>query len=573
MGRKTKEQIHTNMSHVKNSDTALENALCKELVRRGIKSFSRNVRTVIGKPDIAFPARKIAVFCDGDFWHGYDWENSQNQIKSNRAFWITKIEKNMARDAEVTAMLRANGWIVLRFWGHQIKKSLSECADTIEARLHEPPRQPYRTIDLCAGIGGIRKAFELTGRFQNIISAEIDKYACQTYEHLFGKNPYNDLTSEDFKMQLEGISYEILLAGFPCQTFSRVGLEEGFENEEKGQIFFHIADIISRTRPCAFFLENVGHLVTHDKGRTIKTILDTLVLDLNYHVIGVSIDENGSLVYLPKGFVRNSREFGVPQNRPRTYIIGFDKERFAPSLFSKLPDVLPTQGTDVLYEDINAILDHNVLPKYYMASGYLDTLVKHRDRQEKKGYGFGYRILNEEGVEHPIANTLLATGGSGRERNLVYDPIEGIAGMIIVGKKTPLNDKGIRVMTPEEWGKLQGFVNYAFIDEEGVDRFSFPDTIPNVQRYKQLGNSVTIPAVKVMAEFMVRCLTILTPTESDNIIALATQKEYITKRDVVETFGFTNNHAMYLLRNLVIKGKLELVTHGRYSRYRLIKVD
>ena len=145
--------------------------------------------------------------------------------------------------------------------------------------------------------------------------------------------------------------------------------------------------------------------------------------------------------------------------------------------------------------------------------------------------------------------------------------------MIIVGKKTPLNDKGIRVMTPEEWGKLQGFVNYAFIDEEGVDRFSFPDTIPNVQRYKQLGNSVTIPAVKVMAEFMVRCLTILTPTESDNIIALATQKEYITKRDVVETFGFTNNHAMYLLRNLVIKGKLELVTHGRYSRYRLIKVD
>ena len=301
--------------------------------------------------------------------------------------------------------------------------------------------------------------------FQNIMSAEIDKYACQTYEHLFGENPYNDLTSEDFKTQLEKITYDVLLAGFPCQTFSRVGLEEGFENEEKGQIFFHIADIIGRSRPCAFFLENVGHLVTHDKGRTIKTILNTLVFDLNYHIIGVNIGEDGSLAYSAKGFVRNSREFGVPQNRPRTYIIGFDKERFAQSLFSKLPDVLPTQGTAVLYEDINAILDHNVLPKYYMASGYLDTLVKHRDRQEKKGYGFGYRILNEEGIEHPIANTLLATGGSGRERNLVYDPIDGIAGMQIVGKKTPLNDKGIRVMTPEEWGKLQGFVNYAFIED------------------------------------------------------------------------------------------------------------
>lgn len=298
-----------------------------------------------------------------------------------------------------------------------------------------------------------------------------------------------------------------------------------------------------------FFLENVGHLVTHDKGRTVKTILDTLVLKLNYHVIGVHIGDDGSLVYSPKEFVRNSREFGVPQNRPRTYIIGFDKERFPQRLFSKLPDTLPTQGAAVLYEDINAILDHNVPPRYYMASGYLDTLIKHRDRQEKRGYGFGYRILNEEGIEHPIANTLLATGGSGRERNLVYDPMDGIAGMQIVGKKTPLNDKGIRVMTPEEWGKLQGFVNYAFIDENGIDRFSFPDSIPNVQKYKQFGNSVTIPAVKVMAEFMVKCFAILMPTESDKIVALAASKEYITKQDVVEMLGSTKNHATYLLRN------------------------
>ena len=247
MGKKTKEQIHTNMSHVKNSDTALETALCTELIRRGIKSFSRNAKTIIGKPDIAFPARKVAVFCDGDFWHGYDWVNSQNEIKSNRTFWIAKIEKNMARDA-AEPLFRSR----TLFWGHQIKKNLSECADAIEARLHEPPRQPYRTIDLCAGIGGIRKAFEMAGSFQNVVSAEIDKYACQTYEHLFGENPYNNLTSEDFKSQLEGISYDILLAGFPCQTFSRVGLEEGFENEEKGQIFFTL-QILSVVRAHVLF--------------------------------------------------------------------------------------------------------------------------------------------------------------------------------------------------------------------------------------------------------------------------------------------------------------------------------
>lgn len=522
MGEKTKEQIHINMSCVKNSATVLESALRAELIRRGIRSFFGNVRTVIGKPDIAFPARKVAVFCDGDFWHGYDWENSQNEIKSNRDFWIAKVEKNRARDAEVTATLSANGWTVLRFWGHQIKKNLSECVDAIEARLHEPPVQPYRTIDLCAGIGGIRRAFELTGQFQNIMSAEIDKYACQTYEHLFGENPYNDLTSEGFKTQLEETPYDILLAGFPCQTFSRVGLEEGFKNEEKGRIFFHIADIIGRSRPCAFFLENVGHLVTHDKGRTIKTILDTLVLKLNYHIIGVSIGEDGSLTYSPKDFIRNSRHFGVPQNRPRAYIIGFDKERFAHNLFSKLPDALPTHGTHVLYKDINAILDSNVSPKYYMASGYLDTLIRHRDRQEKNGHGFGYRILNENGTDLPIANTLLATGGSGHERNLIYDPIDGIKGIKIAGKKTPLNDKGIRKMTPEEWGKLQGFVNYAFVDEDGTDRFSFPCGLQDTQKYKQLGNSVTIPTVKMMAEFMAKCLAILTPIESDDTRSSAT---------------------------------------------------
>ena len=144
---------------------------------------------------------------------------------------------------------------------------------------------PLRTIDLCAGIGGIRKGFEMTGQFENVLSAEIDKYACITYEHLYDENPYNDITSTEFKDRVEGIDYEVLLAGFPCQTFSRAGLEEGFNDERKGIIFNHIAEIIDRTRPRGVFLENVDNLIRHDNGNTIRTIINRLELDLNYKVI------------------------------------------------------------------------------------------------------------------------------------------------------------------------------------------------------------------------------------------------------------------------------------------------
>jgi DNA (cytosine-5)-methyltransferase 1 len=330
-----------------------------------------------------------------------------------------------------------------------------------------------------------------------------------TYEHIFGENPQNDLTTNELKNKVDNTAYDVLLAGFPCQTFSRVGLGEGFANEDKGKIFFHIAEIIERSRPCAFFLENVDHLVTRDKGATFRKIIDTLTIRLKYKVVGVTIIGDGIPEYNPRDFVRNSRNFGVPQNRPRTYIIGFDRERFCPERLEILPSTLPERRERQLYNNLNDLLEQDVDPRYYMASGYLDTLVRHRERQEGKGYGFGYRIVNQPGTENPVANTLLATGGSGRERNLLYDPRDDIAGLEIKGKKTPLNDQGIRVMTPAEWGKLQGFINYAFMNENGDDGFSFPDGMPDVQRYKQFGNSVTIPAVEEMARFMRSCLDTL----------------------------------------------------------------
>lgn len=509
MGKKTKEQISFNMSQVKSKGTSLENDLVKGLSSRGIKSFTLNDKSVFGKPDIVFKPQKIAVFCDSEFWHGHDWEHKKEEIKSNKEFWFTKIESNMKRDIDVTSMLEDDGWTVLRFWGNQITKQLESCVDEILNVLQKPLPETFKSIDLCAGIGGIRKGFELTGMFKTVLSAEIDKYACLTYSHLFGDDPYNDLMSEDFKIKVENTHYDILFAGFPCQTFSRVGLGEGFENEEKGKVFFHIATILKRTRPCAFFLENVDHLVTRDGGKTFKTILEMLVSKLNYHVIGVSVKEDGTLMYRPKSFVRNSKNFGVPQNRPRTYIIGFDKERFQSEKIAQLPKNLPECRAVSLYNDLNDLLDRNVNEKYYMASGYFETLVRHRERQEAKGYGFGYRIVNQSGVQNPIANSLLATGGSGKERNLIFDPKDGIGGKRISGKKTPLNDKGIRVMTPNEWGKLQGFINYAFLNEEGDDNFSFPDKMPDMQKYKQFGNSVTIPVIEEMAKFIIECFKIL----------------------------------------------------------------
>jgi len=509
MARKTKEQISYNMSRVRGENTALENMLRAELDRRRLITYKRNDKAVFGKPDFSFKARKLAVFCDSEFWHGYDWENAAKEIKTNREFWLPKIEKTMERDKVVLERLQSEGWTVLRFWGDQIKIDVSGCADEIELILRAHIQIPYRTIDLCAGIGGIRRGFELAGNFVNVLSAEIDKYACITYEHLFNTNPNNDLTTEDFKQTVENTPYDVLLAGFPCQTFSRVGLGEGFENDDKGKIFFHIVEIIERTRPCAFFLENVDHLVTRDKGATFRRIIDELAIKQKYKIIGVHLDNGGVPKYSPRDFVRNSRNFGVPQNRPRTYIIGFDRERFHPDRLDMLPDTLPEKREHRLYADLNELIEHGVSPRYYMASGYFETLIRHRERQKNNGNNFGYRIVNELGTESPMANTLLATGGSGRERNLLYDPQDGIAGMMIKGKKTPLNDKGIRVMTPTEWGKLQGFINYAFIGCDGGDGFSFPENIPDVQKYKQFGNSVTIPAVEEMARFMRLCLETL----------------------------------------------------------------
>ena len=136
MDRLTPEQRHKNMKAVRNKDSDIELLLRKELWKRGLR-YRKNVNDVFGHPDIVFIGKKVAVFCDSEFWHGYNWEERRKDIKSNRDFWIPKIERNIERDIEVNEQLKSMGWTVLRFWGRDIKKHCADCADVIENILRE----------------------------------------------------------------------------------------------------------------------------------------------------------------------------------------------------------------------------------------------------------------------------------------------------------------------------------------------------------------------------------------------------------------------------------------------------
>lgn len=354
----------------------------------------------------------------------------------------------------------------------------------------------YKTIDLFCGIGGIRKGFEKTGYYKNILSAEVDKYACLTYEHLFKENPYNDVTSEEFKLKVDNLKYDILLAGFPCQAFSIAGEKKGFKDKTRGTLFFDVADILSRTKPKAFLLENVEGLLRHDKGKTFNIILNVLIKELNYKIVGVEENEN-SLNYLPDTFIRKTKDFGLPQKRSRTYIVGFRKDLIPNNFEFKQ---IPRNRETPIFRNIYDILDENVSPKYYLSEQYIKTLEKHKKNHKEKGNGFGFEIVNIG--ENPIANTILATGGSGKERNLIYQDKPEYYGKLFGSKKTPINNKGLRVMTPNEWAKLQGFKDYAFLNNSSIDTFSFPSTVSETQQYKQLGNSVSIPVIEEIAKYM-----------------------------------------------------------------------
>lgn len=306
--------------------------------------------------------------------------------------------------------------------------------------------------------------------FQNlggkcVFSSEIDKQAQKTYAANFGEIPNGDITKIN---ETDIPDHDILVGGFPCQAFSIAGKRGGFK-DTRGTLFFDVARIINAKRPKAFFLENVKGLTNHRGGKTLATILNVLRNDLDYIV--------------PEPQIINAKNFGVPQNRERIFIIGFRKD-----LGIKEEDFCYPEPTDTT-KTIKDIIEKDVVSaKYYLSATYLDCLEKHKARNEAKGNGFGYEIKDIDG----ISNTIV-TGGMGRERNLIVDkrlkdftPVTHIKGEV--------NRLGIRRMTPREWARLQGFPD------------NFKIEVSDVNAYKQFGNSVAIPAIQATAKNLIEIL-------------------------------------------------------------------
>lgn len=345
--------------------------------------------------------------------------------------------------------------------------------DNAEFELFEipvPGRKPsenralFRSIDLFAGIGGIRLGFERA--FGTDIStdfvSEWDVYAQKTYSANFN-DPFG-IAGDITKINEEDIpAFDICLAGFPCQAFSLAGQRKGFEDNFKGKcrgtLFLDVARICEYHKPKVIFCENVKGLVIHDRGNTFRIIRETFE----------------SLGYKVFFKVLNSKDFGVPQNRERIYIVAFRND-IAPESF-EFP--APTDSSKKLRD----IIETKPVPsKYYLSDVYVQTLRDHKARHSAKGNGFGYEIRAWDDIAGAIV-----CGGMGRERNLLVDhrqtnliPTTHIKGCI--------NTEGIRKMTPREWARLQGF----------PDSFLLP--LADVHMYKQFGNSVTVNVIEAIAK-------------------------------------------------------------------------
>jgi DNA (cytosine-5)-methyltransferase 1 len=290
-------------------------------------------------------------------------------------------------------------------------------------------------IDLFAGIGGIRLGFQELG--ECVFSSEWDKFAQITYEANFGYKPQGDIS----KIHESAIpSFDILLAGFPCQPFSNAGLKKGFE-DTRGTLFFDIARIVNFHKPKVVFLENVKGLKTHNNGMTYKTIENTL-------------KEFGYNVYTQ---VLNARDFGVPQNRERIYIVGFLED-----IHFDFPRPLREKTK------LGNILEDNVLAKYTISDRLWGGHQRRKQEHIEKGNGFGYSIFNKNS---PYTSTISARYYKDGSEILVEQ--EG---------------RNPRKLTPREAGRLQGFPN------------DFKIPVSDNQAYKQFGNSVAVPVVKAIAK-------------------------------------------------------------------------
>ena len=292
-------------------------------------------------------------------------------------------------------------------------------------------------IDLFAGIGGIRLGFqEYFG--ECVFSSEWDKYAQMTYEANFNHKPAGDITQIDEK---DIPNFDILLAGFPCQPFSIAGYRQGFEDEKgRGNVFFDIVRILQHHKPRVFLLENVKGLKIHNKAQTYKVVENTL-------------NELGYNLYTK---ILNAKDYGVPQNRERIYIVGFHEK--VDFLFPKPLNIKPKVGN---------ILEVDVLEKYTISDKLWAGHQRRKEEHKQKGNGFGYSLFN---ADSHYTSTISAR---------YYK--DGSEILIEQASKNP------RKLTPREAARLQGF----------PDNFIIP--VSDNQAYKQFGNSVSVPLIKAIA--------------------------------------------------------------------------
>lgn len=339
-------------------------------------------------------------------------------------------------------------------------QTMQDCVREAAAYYVTDMRKKYRKmndtqftfIDLFAGIGGMRLAFDRAGG-RCVYSSEWNKYSQQTYFANFGEQPEGDITLADASLIPD---HDILVAGFPCQPFSIAGVSKknslgratGFEDKTQGTLFFDVCRILKEKRPKAFMLENVKNLCSHDKGRTFKVILESLD-ELNYNVFFDILD---------------GQDY-VPQHRERILIIGFDRERYGKDIhfeFKLTPPKRKPVMKDILEQDVN--------DKYTLSDKLWTYLKNYAAKHKAAGNGFGYGIAQPDGISRTMSARYYKDGSEI---------------LIEQEKKNP------RRLTPRECARLQGF----------PDDFKIP--VSDTQAYKQFGNSVVVPLIENVAELIV----------------------------------------------------------------------
>lgn len=298
----------------------------------------------------------------------------------------------------------------------------------------------FTFIDLFAGIGGFRQAMQTNGG-ECVFTSEWDAAAQQTYSYNYGEVPFGDITKVDPKNIPD---FDVLTGGFPCQPFSSIGKREGFEHKTQGTLFFYIAKIIAAKKPKAFLLENVPGLVTHDDGKTLQTILDTLKDELKYNV------------YIK---VLNSSDYGVPQERKRLYFVGFRKDLKINEF--EFPKALDKKV------GIGQFIEKN-------AQG--PSISKHLQQSYIFKKDDGHPEVIDENSDFPV-KTLCAS----------YHKIQRITGTFIKGGET-----GLRLYTENECKAVMGFPK------------SFKVPVSRTQMYHQFGNSVAVPVVTAISKKIVQ---------------------------------------------------------------------